>query len=456
MRKLFKKLVYKSNFSISKISSGIYRTQVTKTCVIFFSMLMGLLLEAQRYGITKVDLSNLKMLEAQIEMKKAYLDSHGFSITQTKDGRWRTFLPNHEGKKGREIRRKNYDDLVRFLLEFYEDNGGVDDRLSFKSCYDEWVLYYHRKNNNSENTRYKYLTDYNRFLKDTSFERRDIRTITDIIIDDYLIDTIYSNGHITYKTFTRVYGYLAGTFNRARRRKIIQDNPMDYICKRDYYKTCQRPKVKTAETELITDEDFDSLLKQLYSDMVIHPEYLPTYAVELGALTGMRVAELAALKWEDIDWDQGVIIISRSDRFNRITKTWTVVDSTKTNKIRSFPIDTDIERSLKRLHYIQVQTDQVSEWLFPHKEYGWTHSNIISSCLKNKCKQIGLNRCYGIHAFRKTLNSGMRTDGASALLCSGIMGNSLEVNNKYYSYDTSNMEEKRARVASEHAKRDFH
>ena len=389
-------------------------------------------------------------------MKKnqRYLAMHKFSIKETSDGRWRTYLPDENGKTGKEIRRATKEELENYLISYYKEKEKAD-QITFKECYEEWCIYHHRKKNNGDNTRYKYQTDYNRFLKDTDFESMAIAEITDTIIDSFLIDSIYGNGHITYKTFGRLYGYLSGTFKRARRLRIISENPMDYLEKKEYYETCKKPKPKTAKSELITDKHFELLLEQLYSDMDKYPEYLVPYAVELGALTGMRVAELAALQWSDVDYISGTITIVRSDKFNRLKNEWFVADETKTRKIRQFPIDESIERSLKRLKKVQMETGQVSDWLFPHKEFGWTHSNLISSYLKNKCKQIGLERTYGVHAFRKTLNSGMRSDGASALMCSGMLGNSIEVNNRYYSYDSSNMEEKRSRVAGEHAKRNF-
>ena len=108
------------------------------------------------------------------------------------------------------------------------------------------------------------------------------------------------------------------------------------------------------------------------------------------SLTGMRVAELATLKWEDIDLARRVIIISRSDKDNRVANedgTIThkcTVEKTKTKKKRMFSIDEDVMRSIKRIQNVHLQNIIQSEWLFSHKENGWTRSSIISSCLKNK------------------------------------------------------------------------
>lgn len=294
-----------------------------------------------------------------------------------------------------------------------------------------------------------------------------ITDIRDTDIEDFFINCIrsYKGLHgktgLEYKSFGRLFGYLKGTFRRAFKLRIIDENPMDYIDKSDFRSICREPEEKTAETELIPDKEFALILEQLYEDMEEQPTYFAPYAVELAALTGMRVAELATLKWEDVDYVAGYITISRSDKDNRvrdengkISHNWTV-EATKTRKKRRFPIDDFIKRSLERIRKVQLENNVASEWVFPHEQYGWTRSSIISSCVKNKCIQLGFDRTYGIHAFRKTLNSDMRMDNAPVKLCASMLGNTPEVNNQHYYYDTSKMDEKLTYVESAHKKRNF-
>ena len=420
-----------------------------------------LLNEAKRYGIININLNDLEGLKKEIMAKKRneIIKAHEahFSIVQCGDGRWRTFLPNERGTKGKEVKKKDKQKLYDAIVAFYQHK---EERVLFLDCYKEWRQHHFLICQIGPNTIAKYESDYKRFLEGTGFENTPIQEITDIDIDKFFLDTILNykgpkgDEGLTYKAFTRLYGYFEGTFHRAYRRHIIKDNPMLYLCKTDYRATCRTPRVKTAETETLTIQDFNMILEQLYKDMEEHPEYLPSYAVELAALTGMRVAEIAALKWSDINYDEMVITISRSDKYNSLDNTWSV-QGTKTNKSRKFPIDSHILRSLKRLKAVHELYYPGAEWLFPHSEYGWIHSNIISSCLKNKCKQVGLKRTYGIHAFRKTLNSNLRSNGVSAILCAGMLGNSIDVNNTYYTYDTSEMDTKRETVSAVHSKWNF-
>ena len=197
-------------------------------------------------------------------------------------------------------------------------------------------------------------------------------------------------------------------------------------------------------------KDYYKILKQIYKSYESNPKYLPPYAIELASLTGMRVGEISVLQWGDVDFRNNLIMVRRSDKYNRISKEWSVVETTKTLTDRVIPMDSKIQDVLLRLRDVCPS----NTWLFPNKET-WTHSNIISSCLKNKCLQAGLSRTYGVHAFRKTLNSDMRGEGASALLCSGILGNSVEVNNEYYTFDNTLLATKRNYLEKAHAKRNI-
>lgn len=411
----------------------------------------------------------LDRFRKEIEMKRRadILKQHKFTISRltdkTRDGgervRYRTFLPDPNGKKGKQIIRSSEKELIDELVTFYIGNIEIH---TFDDIYKEWSEHYFILHNSSSNTKFKYHTDYRRFFEPDPFIQEDITEISDNDIEEFFLRCITRDpSRLTYKAFTRLYGYVEGTFKRAFKLRLIENNPMYYVDKKDFKDACRDIEEKTADTELINDRDFSLILDQLYKDIQNNPTYFAPYAVELAALTGMRVAELATLKWEDIDLKKRVIIIRRSDKDNRVigkdgtvTHVWSV-EKTKTKKNRMFPIDEDVLRSINRIQNAHLKYNINSEWLFPHKDYGWTRSNIISSCLKNKCLQLDLGRTYGIHAFRKTLNSDMRMNNAPAKMCASMLGNSVEVNDQFYYYDTSNLDQKLKFLEEVHKKRKY-
>lgn len=428
--------------------------------------------EAMKMGYTDV-IDRIRQ-EVEMQHRKTILDNHKFSITEMtehrKSGditRYRTYLPNENGKRGKAIAKNTRKELEDFLVDFYRKQD-KDSIPTFGDVYDKWVVYHHKLNNSGLNTIDKYKTDYSRFIKDTPIESMPITDIRDTDIEEYFLDAIASyqcrTGEmgLEYKPFGKLYGYIEGVFKYAYKHRMIDKNPMWYLEKKDFRNACKPKKEKTAETELIPDDVFNLLLEQLYRDIEKNPKNFTYYAVEFAAKTAMRVGEVATLKWSDINYNEGYIEISRSDKYNKvrnekgeiISRFWTV-EETKTKKKRRFPIDEYIITSLNRIRKAQMTNGLASEWIFPHPEYGWTHSHMISSCIKNKCKQIGLDRTYGIHAFRKTLNSDMRNDNASAKICSSMIGNSPEVNDTHYYYDNSDMDLKRDYVSKAHSKRAY-
>lgn len=59
-------------------------------------------------------------------------------------------------------------------------------------------------------------------------------------------------------------------------------------------------------------EDMKKLQERFRKDHEEKRNYIPTYAVELASLTGMRAGELAALRWDNIKEDY--ILIAESEK----------------------------------------------------------------------------------------------------------------------------------------------
>ncbi len=55
---------------------------------------------------------------------------------------------------------------------------------------------------------------------------------------------------------------------------------------------------------------------------------------------------------------------------------------------------------------------------------------------QNKCNQIGITT-KGVNAYRRTVNSLVRAEGLSAEAASAMLGNTVAVNNQYYTFDVT-------------------
>lgn len=63
---------------------------------------------------------------------------------------------------------------------------------------------------------------------------------------------------------------------------------------------------------------------------------------------------------------------------------------------------------------------------------------MYQTCAKRLPNYLGIHGG-GITALRKTINSNLKKQGVSATIASSILGHTAEVNEKHYTYDTSNL-----------------
>lgn len=390
----------------------------------------------------KVDLSDV---QDAIEMKERQelLRRHPYKITQGKDGYWRTYVKDGSKESGyrliKKSTRKKLDDI---LVEYYKTE--TDKTITLDEMYWRW-----RKVQDCmvvDNTVYKYTTDYNRFFKDKAFMQNPIEEITVDMLKLFFHDMIVDNG-LSKGSFKKAYGYIDNTFQKAFREKVIPENPMVYLLRKQFYGYCEEID-KPLSKQVYTDEEVELITQWLHQQYKKIPSYIPHYAVELASLTGMRVGEIVALKWEDIHNEKGYFTIQRSEKFNRKTKEY-FIDKTKNKKVRNFPLDEKITTLFTRVKKAEFAKGYLCEWIFANEE-GRIHAPVVSSCIKNKCKQLRIPD-RGIHAFRKTFNSNMRCAGVSEVVAASLLGHSPDVNKNYYTFDTTSLEDKAKIVADAHA-----
>lgn len=375
---------------------------------------------------------DLSYVQEKYEMSKReeLLEKHRWAISQGKDGYWRTYLPdeNNGRKMIKKHTRKDAEDVVigYYKKQEEKDRTFLDMYMAWRGVQDRMV---------SDNTVYKYETDFKRYFEKTEFSSIKIIDISEDDIKLFMVDTIKKLS-LCQKASKTLFGYIRNTVLHAMKHKIISEDPTKLLMAKDFYKYCTHKK-KAVNEQTISEKDMKLLSAKINQDHEEHPEYMPAYAVQLAFFTGMRVGEISALTWNDITEDG--IIIDKSEKYNRKTKEY-YIDSTKNGKERIFPMTMQIKKLLDSVKMVEMKNGFICEFVFANAE-GRIHAPVISSCIKNKCRQIGINE-KGIHACRKTLNSRMRCDGVSATMAASLLGHSPEVNEQYYTFDVSTMREK--------------
>lgn len=387
---------------------------------------------------------DLEHVQEEIKMKEReeLLKKHPYSIWEGKDSRWYTYLPDEKKARGKALKkRKSRREIESVVVEFWKERKEKERIYTFDDIYFMW-----RKVQDqlvSGNSVVKYHTDYNRFFKETEFMKRNIKEIDEDDIKIFMCQTI-KKYELGKESARKLYGYISNTVRYARKKNIIDSNPLEFLQSKDFYKYCTE-NYKPDNKKIISKEDMKALQIQFKKDHIEKPNYIPTYAVELASLTGMRVGELAALTWENITDDY--IIIDKSEKVDRSkTNVEFFIDKTKNGKIRFFPVTHEIKKLLRELKSVEQKYGYFCEWVFAN-ENGRIHAPMISACSKTKCRQLGIDG-KGIHAYRKTLNSNLRCRGVSATVAASMLGHTKEVNEQYYTFDVTDIHE-RAKIISE-------
>lgn len=395
------------------------------------------------------DKISLAYVQKMIDMDKTgILELHRqkFKYWQGKNGNWNSYLPKEGAKPpyGRLVSKVSEERLKDAIIDYYIQEGRAATAPTFGQTYREWRAI--KDLELSGNSILRYDSDYARFFQDTAFEKLPMDEINENTIRKFMLETIKRLG-LCRESCKKLFSYIRNTVKHARIEKMITDNPVEFLELKQFTRHCTE-KAKPSEEQFFNDSELLMIqegLEELYGDK---PMFIPRYGVEMAMLTGMRVGEIAALKWEDIH--DGYILIHNSIKHNRLKNEF-FLDTTKTRKSRQFPICDEITALLERIRRVQEKSGCTSEFIFTDGKGGCINGQRISDCAKRLTNHLGIHGG-GITALRKTINSDLRRNGVPATIVASMLGHSPEVNEKYYTYDTSNLAEKQKIIKDRNAK----
>lgn len=367
------------------------------------------------------------------------------------DGIWHTCLPEEgvDAPLGKKKQRKKQEKLDELIIDFYleEEKAKKENEIKYPTFSEVYSMWREIKDLElSGNSIYKYNTDYKRFFEYTDFADTPVDQINENTIKRFVLEKI-RDLELCKESTRKFYSYIKNTIRHARIEKIITDNPVEFIEVRDFTKHCEIIEKPDSE-RYYSDDEMAVIIKALEQRYKSMPIYMAPYAIELAIYTGMRVSELATLKWDDVS--EGCINIYKSAKHDRLNNNF-YVGKTKTKKSRVYPVDDLIANLFKRIKYVQEEYAISCEWIFTDGSGSYTAARNITDCLKRICRENRLSGG-GITKLRKTASSELQRNGIPKAIVASMLGHTEEVNEKYYTYDTSNMDEKKAYVQSRNEK----
>ena len=407
-------------------------------------------LENQRFSVTselkcgiinvddaanEYDMISLKEKQIKEKMVLAvHITAEGLPrkiVYQESKDLWYTQL---EGKK--RVYAKSEDALIDKLFVFY---GLTIEDYSLKGIFDLALEEKRATNNSNEYTIERYEYDFKRYIKN-SFYKKDIRKITKSDIKKYTQDLV-NELHPTKKSFFQYKSVLNLIFEYALEFDIIDVNPLLGIRNAAYYKSCNTVK-KQSEEKILSQDEIELVkdtVRKYMGYKVYNGYFINGYAILFSIETGVRAAEIPALKWEDIS-DTNIHIhaqqLSKKAEGGKeyYYAPWTKNEKGVSSGGRYFPLTNSLRALLTELKLLQKRLNIKSEYIFCHEDGEWIKTDAYETCLRRMLKSLGFSVTNN-HAFRMSLNSNIFiplnipvTDRAR------LLGHTVETNLKHYSY----------------------
>ena len=213
---------------------------------------------------------------------------------------------------------------------------------------------------------------------------------------------------------------------------------INYLKDMDFARSQFRAPVrKSKDTQVFSESECRNLIKWCLAQYRENGDVIYLYP-PLALCIGVRVAEAAALTWDCLSVDQ--LIIRQEERKDRYSGELTVVPHTKTYRDRTLDLSADAIHLLDMIR----RADKSDIWIFARDGKRMT-SRQANYVLEKFAKSFGLS-IKASHCLRRTLGSKLKEAGMSSMEGSEYLGNTVEVFERYYCFDTRSDGHKKAVV----------
>ena len=304
----------------------------------------------------------------------------------------------------------------------------------------------------------EYLSNWLENIKQPSLKRRTFDCYEDIIKAQILEYKNYGIsdkqfGALSEETFQSYYNKMAEEYSRATIRKnyVIIKQCLDYAktkqhIKENYLENVTIPsedlvKVKKKEIQFLTVEDMNKLYDESkrvniegfnFGGKIGDPVYgNNAYAIVLIMYTGLRIGEMMALKWKDVDLENKFIYVkgslseiknrdAKNDEDKKYIKDTTTV-KTKSG-IRSIPL---ADRAIEMLNLLSNKSPnhKLEDNVFVNKNGSVVNRGNVTRTLEAMLTRANcdVKKC-GLHSLRHSFGSFLILNGVDVKVVSTLLG----------------------------------
>lgn len=218
---------------------------------------------------------------------------------------------------------------------------------------------------------------------------------------------------------------LSDMFKLAKRRGIISYNPMQDVVIN--HNACVPAKKHNDSSRVYLPDEKAKLFDALNHELLRNPDNTDPYAVFLLFKLGLRIGELVALKWSDVDFIDNEIHIHRIETMEYSPDGRSIVKIAEHTKKKSsygdrfLPLG-DYEISIfKRIKAINLRQNYLTDDFIFCDSNGRTNIRSIDNLIRKCCNHAGIE-VKSAHDIRRTVASEMFNNGVNVEMIRDFLG----------------------------------
>lgn len=312
----------------------------------------------------------------------------------------------------------------KFAKEKVVEAGSCEPDLTFKIFAPRWVKEVLLVEDYSDGTR----DEYQRLLTADVFPLFENMALKDLRRDHIQrMKGDYISEDYSRSTINNVLSIISGILKYAVECDLLPGMPCTIT-------QLKKEEYDDVEMQRYSDEEYDKLVQAAEA---LGPRYL--VVVLLGGDAGLRLGEMVALEWTDIDLSTDTLRIRRQERRGK-------VGPTKGKKSRSLKMTPRLARALKALKLARNTIEK--RVLARDPNYRWDRNleRVKDRTLKNWMeliqKRAGLESDGRVHTLRHTFCSRLADAGAAPRAIQKLAGHQSFSTTEKYLHDTDELKDK--------------
>ena len=312
---------------------------------------------------TGSNVSDMVKKKKQEDILKYIHSFHPRTVSQMTGGRyvgcWQTRVG--EGRENsRYIRSRSLEELLEKLAEYYGlQLPSILREMTLESYFPHWLEWKADRNNNKAGTAHHNLNCYKRFVEGTALSKIPLQKITTDHLCDWARDTLKAVP-LSAKRFNTMKIVVTGPLELAVREGILNENPWKRNMM-DYQRLLKAERRAPSCKKIFYEDEIAQIVQRCMQDYN-ETGNVSNLAVIFNFDMGLRVGELCALRWEDVNWRAKSICIRRQESEGIVEE---YVKSDSAAGYRELPLNDHLIALLKQ---IQRNSSSNSAYIFSDAE----------------------------------------------------------------------------------------